>query len=164
MKPLIHALVSAAIAVPCALSVAAEPDMQPPQPLTQSYTPGLGEFMSVIQVRHAKLWFAGRGNNWQLAAYELGELKEGFADAAKYQPEFKGQPIAKIVEPMTAQPIAQLEEAIEAKDPVRFVKAYDNLSHACSACHQDTDHGFIVIQRPTSFPLTNQRFEIGRQQ
>ena len=57
---------------------------------------------------------------------------------------------------------AQLEKAIEAKDPVRFAKAYDGLSHACSACHQDTGHGFIEIQRPTTPPLTNQRFKLDR--
>ena len=118
--------------------------------------------MSAIQVRHAKLWFAGKGKNWPLAAYELDEVNEAFEDAAKYQPEFKGKPIAKIIEPMTAEPVAQLEKAIEAKDSIRFVRAYDSLTHACS-CHQATDHGFISIQRPTFPPLTNQRFSLGRQ-
>ena len=149
------------VALSCGVSTAAEPETSPPP--EQSYTPGLGEFMSAIQVRHAKLWFAGKGKNWQLAAYELDELKEAFEDAAKYQPEFKGKPIAKIIEPMTARPIAQLEKAIEVKDSARFVRAYDSLSHACSACHQATDHGFILIQRPTFPPLTNQRFTLGRQ-
>jgi hypothetical protein len=122
-----------------------------PSSHAQSYTPGLGEFMSAIQLRHAKLWFAGKGKNWQLAAYELDELKEAFGDAARYQPEFKGQPIAR------------LEQAIEARDSPRFVKAYDSLSHACSACHQATGHGFISIQRPTFPPLTNQRYDLDRQ-
>ncbi len=164
MKFVSHVLAALALALvlPNA-SVAAEPDTPTPSPQAQSYTPGLGEFMSAIQVRHAKLWFAGKNKNWQLAAYELGELKEGFADAAKYQPEFKGQPIAKVIKPITAPPIAQIEKAIEAKDFAGFAKAYDALSHACSTCHQDTGHGFIVIQRPTSPPLTNQRFDIGRQ-
>lgn len=149
------------LALPCAGFAA--PQEPPAATASQSYTPGLGEFMSSIQVRHAKLWFAGKGKNWQLAAYELDELKETFEDAAKYQPEFKGKPIAKIIEPMTAQPIAQLEKAIETRDSARFVRAYDSLSHACSACHQATDHGFIAIQRPTFPPLTNQRFNVGRQ-
>ncbi|MGU0989254.1 hypothetical protein ACSEOQ_12850 [Pseudomonas aeruginosa] len=80
----------------------------------------------------AKLWFAGTGKNRQLAAYELDELKEASEDAAKYQPEFKGKSIAKIIEPMTAEPVTQLEKAIEAKDSVCFVRAYDSLSHACT--------------------------------
>lgn len=162
MKVIILLAASAlTLALPCAGFAASQ---EPPAATTsQSYTPGLGEFMSAIQVRHAKLWFAGMGKNWQLAAYELDELKETLEDAAKYQPEFKGKPIAKIIEPMTALPIAQLEKAIEAKDSAHFVRAYDSLSHACSACHQATDHGFIAIQRPTFPPLTNQRYNLGRQ-
>ena len=38
------------------------------QPARESYAPGLGEFMTATQLRHAKLWFAGRMNNWDLAA------------------------------------------------------------------------------------------------
>ena len=40
------------------------------QPAIQPYKPGLGEFMTATQLRHAKLWFAGKDNNWDLAAYE----------------------------------------------------------------------------------------------
>lgn len=83
--------------------------------------------MGQIQMRHAKLWFAGKAKNWQLAAYELDEIKEAFEDAAKYQPNFKGQPIAAMIGPITARPITQLEKAIDAKDTVRFAKAFDSL-------------------------------------
>lgn len=161
MKPFFALIAPALVALSHGVSTAAEPET-PPQP-AKSYTPGLGEFMNAIQVHHAKLWFAGKSKNWQLATYELDELKEAFKDAAECQPEFKGKPIAKIIEPMTAVPVAQLEKAIEAKDSARFVRSYDGLSHACTACHQANDHGFIMIQRPTFPPLTNQRFSLGRQ-
>lgn len=130
-------------------------------PAPQGYMPVLGEIMSAIQMRHAKLWYAGKGKNWPLAAYELDEIKEAFGDAAKYQPNFKGKPIAEMVGPVTAASIEQLEKAVAAKDSVRFVKAYDELSRACTSCHQATEHGFIVIQRPSFPPLTNQRYDIG---
>ena len=39
--------------------------------LKNSYKPGLGEFMSQIQVHHAKLWFAGKNENWELANFEI---------------------------------------------------------------------------------------------
>ncbi|MBV8501595.1 MAG: hypothetical protein JO006_07755 [Paucibacter sp.] len=138
-------------------------ESQPATPPSAAYTPGLGEFMSTIQLRHAKLWFAGKGKNWALAAYELDELKEAFEEVGKYQPAFDGKPIAKLIGPMTAAPIAQLEHAIQAKDMVGFSKGFDALSHACSACHQATEHGFILIQRPVSPPMTNQRYEPARQ-
>ena len=127
-----------------------------------AYVPGLGEFMGAIQMRHAKLWFAGKAKNWQLAAYELDELKEAFEDAAKYQPEFKGKPIAELIGRMTNVPMTSLEKAIAAKDIAGFTKALDQLSSACMSCHQATGYGFISIQRPTSPHLTNQRYDLKR--
>ena len=124
-----------------------------------AYVPGLGEIMGSIQMRHAKLWFAAKGENWPLAAYELDELKEGFEDAAKYQPDFKGKPIAEMIGPATQKPLAEVAEAIDEKDSLHFVKAYDQLSRACSSCHRSAGRGFIVIQRPTAPPYTDQRYD-----
>lgn len=118
--------------------------------------------MGPIQTHHAKLWFAGKAKNWELAAYELDELREGFENAAKYQPDFKGKPIAKLIGSETDQPMAALKNAIEAKDMAKFTKAMDGLSSACTACHQAAGFGFIVIQRPAAPPLTNQRFDLRR--
>ncbi len=137
--------------LPGIASAVSEP--QPP------YTPGLGEFMSSIQMRHAKLWFAGKGRNWPLAGYELDELEEGLEDAAKYQPVFKGKPIAEMIGPATGEPLAQLKKAIDEKDSAHFVKAYDQLTRACSSCHQSAGHGFIVIRRPAVPPMSDQRYD-----
>ena len=45
------------------------------QSAKEPYNPGLGEFMTATQLRHAKLWFAGKDSNWDLAAYEIDEIK-----------------------------------------------------------------------------------------
>jgi hypothetical protein len=126
----------------------------------QSYVPGLGEIMGSVQMRHAKLWFAAKGENWPLAAYELGELKEGFEDAVKYQPDFKGKPIAEMIGPATQMPLSELAKAIAEKNEAHFVKAYDQLSAACSSCHRSAGRGFIVIQRPSAPPYTDQRYDV----
>jgi hypothetical protein len=36
--------------------------------------------MSLQQMRHPKLYFAGQAENWDLAAYEPDEIGEGFDD------------------------------------------------------------------------------------
>jgi hypothetical protein len=41
--------------------------------------PRLGDIMLAKQWRHIKLWFAGRQRNWDLAAYELAQLKANLA-------------------------------------------------------------------------------------
>src|SRR5690348_11640756 len=60
--------------------------------LSNSYKPGLGEFMSGIQVHHAKLWFAGQNQNWELADFELHEIMEALDDIKNFntdRPEIK---------------------------------------------------------------------------
>lgn len=118
--------------------------------------------MGAIQIRHAKLWFAGKMQNWELASYELDEIKEALEDAIKYHPNFKGNPIAKMIEFSTLQPITQIEQAIQNKNSKRFIKGFDNLSNACTSCHRSTGCGFILIQRPTHIPLGNQNFKLVR--
>lgn len=124
------------------------------------YIPGLGDIMGAIQMRHAKLWFAGIKGNWQLAAYELDEIKEGFEDAAKFQPDFKGRPILHMVQEITTRPLSDLQEAIETKNTEKFAIKFGQLTNACNSCHQASGYGFISIQRPKQPPFSNQRFEM----
>jgi hypothetical protein len=125
---------------------------------TGPYAPGLGEIMALQQMRHSKLWFAGAGRNWELAGYELDELKEGFEDAAKLYPTVNGVSLAQAISAIKAVDIPELGTAISARDRTRFATAFDKLTASCNACHQSTAHGFIVIQRPAALPYTNQSF------
>src|SRR3954462_14660441 len=36
----------------------------------KEFTPGLGEYMTTIQLHAGKLWFAAKAANWELADYE----------------------------------------------------------------------------------------------
>lgn len=86
-------IVTATIALTASVVVAAA------QPAKEPYQPGLGEFMTATQLRHAKLWFAGEQNNWDLAAYEIDEIKEGLEDAARLFPTYEGIPVAEMIRP-----------------------------------------------------------------
>ena len=48
--------------------------------------------MAATQVRHAKLWFAGKNKNWALAAWEVDEIREGLEDATKLHATMTGFP------------------------------------------------------------------------
>ena len=113
--------------------------------------PGLGEIMTLQQLRHIKLWFAGHGGNWPLADYEVGELEEGFDDVNKL---LGGDTVEKQV----GGPIKALEKAIADKSRAEFDASFDSLSVGCNSCHHVLGHGFIVIQRPTLLPYSNQNF------
>jgi hypothetical protein len=123
-----------------------------------SYRPGLGEIMSLQQMRHSKLWFAGSAGNWELAAYELDELKEGFDDVISYAAVHDGVRLAPLVKSVTEGTIPELAKAITARDGAKFATAFDALTGGCNACHQSAKRGFIAIQRPSGQPYTNQNF------
>ncbi len=125
-----------------------------------AYVPGLGEIMSLQQMRHAKLWLAGDAGNWQLAAYELDELGEGFDDVVAYHPTHKESPVdpKDAIPRMVTEPLAELRSAVEQKDRAAFVQAFDALTTACNSCHEATDFGFNRVQRPAANPYPNQVF------
>jgi hypothetical protein len=120
--------------------------------------PGLGETMGVIQQHHAKLYYAGSKSNWPLADYELGEIQEGLEDAVKFNPTFKGAPVASLVPALTKESLQKVHDAIGKKDKKAFVDAYKGLSSSCSNCHKAANHPFVQIQVPTDAQFSDQKF------
>ena len=86
----------------------------------EPYSSGIAEIMTFTQIRHAKLWLAGNAGNWQLADYEIDELKEGLEDAAKYVPTYKDMPVGQMIGSTIMAPIAEVEQAIKARDRVQI--------------------------------------------
>jgi cytochrome c553 len=134
----------------------AEPEQKSEAP--RPYVPGLEQFMGVIQNQHLKLWYAGSARNWELAAYQLGEIKEVMSDIQELVPTFKNLPLAEMVDSVLTKEIAALEKAIDAKDNKAFTARFERLTAACNSCHQGTGNGFIVIRRPAGPGFPNQDF------
>ena len=84
--------------------------------VANSYKPGFGEFMSGIQVHHAKLWFAGINDNWELAGFEVHEIMEALDDLQKFQPERKEIKLLPMLNPA----LDSLNAAIEHKNITAF--------------------------------------------
>ena len=124
----------------------------------KNYVPGLEQFMGVIQNEHAKLWYAGQARNWELAAYQLGEIKEVMSDVQDMVPTFKNLPLAQMLDAVITGPIAQLEKALDDKDSGKFATGYRDLTQACNSCHQAAGVGFIRIRQPVGTAFPNQDF------
>lgn len=125
---------------------------------SQPYTPGLVEFMLQVQSHHAKLWLAGNARNWELADYQIDELKELLEEITTRVPKYKDVPVGQMIESTTMPPIGDVESAIKARDFVKFTAAFDKLTVACNACHEAANRAFIIIQRPATSPFPNQSF------
>jgi hypothetical protein len=67
-------------------------------------------------------------------------------------------PLRDLISSVTAAPFEDLRKAIESKDTAVFAKAYDDLTSACNACHQATNHSAVVIRAPTDASLSDQDF------
>jgi hypothetical protein len=149
-----RALTALLLALGCAASA--------PEP--EAYAPGLGEIMTLTQMRHAKLWLAGEAGNWPLAAYELDELEERLADAVRFHPTHKSspRPLTVLVPDFMDAPVRELRDAAERRDRTAFAAAYDALTTACNGCHDAAHFGFNVVVRPAGNPWPNQRFEPSR--
>jgi hypothetical protein len=127
---------------------------------SEAYAPGLGDIMSLQQMRHVKLWLAGQAENWELAAYEIDELGEGFDDVVKFHPTHKDSPVAPkdAIPRMVTEPLRALAAAVGRKDPGAFAQAYDALTASCNNCHQAMNFGFNRVQRPDTNPYPSQLF------
>ena len=122
--------------------------------INNAYKPGLGEFMSGIQVHHEKLWFAGNAQNWQLADFEIHEIMEAVDDIKKYAAD---RPETKSI--IMLQPaIDSLNNSIQQKNVQSFKQSFLMLTNSCNNCHKEVNYDFNKIKIPDTPPFSNQVF------
>ncbi len=124
------------------------------QPSSEQYVPRLGDIMNAAQVRHSKLWFAAKAGNWDLATYELRQLKASLVEAAML---YSGIPVSNVT--TLATPLKSVSDAIDAKDSRRFAKSFGELTVGCNSCHRSMDRAFIVMRQPAEGAFGNQAFQ-----
>jgi len=112
-------------------------------PTAGEYVPRLGDIMSAAQTRHQKLWLATKAQNWELAAFELRQLKASLVEAALL---YSGIPISNVT--TLEAPLQSVQDAIAAKDGRKFAKSFGDLTEGCNSCHRDMKRGFVVMKVP----------------
>jgi hypothetical protein len=113
----------------------------------------LGDIMGDTQLRHIKLWYAGKSEDWDLAGYEVNRISESLTRAGM---SYVNIPVELIQS--AGKPLVRMREAISTKSEQEFMRSYSDLTGACNACHQVGGVGFIQIQTPTSSPFTDEVF------
>ena len=124
--------------------------------IDDAYKPGLGEFMSGIQVHHAKLWFAGKNNNWKLADFEIHEIMEAVEDIQHYAAD--RQEVKEL--PMLQPALDSINDAINKKDKNLFIKDFILLTNTCNNCHRTVNYEFNMVKIPETAPYSNQVFTV----
>jgi hypothetical protein len=130
------------------------------------FKPGLDDLMTMmVQPRHIKLLAAAQQKNWELAAFQLNELKASFRRIGQYIPTYRTLPMDSSVASIIAPKMDAVDAAIKAANPAQFATAYGELTAACNTCHQATEHAFLVMKVPSTAAITafiDQEFDAGK--
>ncbi len=110
-----------------------------------SMQPGLGRLMPEISERYWILYYAAKGGNWDLAAYQLKEAREI-------------QEVGETTRPARAEALKSFEKnyldpldaAIKAKDFKKFNKAFKDGIQGCNTCHIGQGFPYIKYQLPNA--------------
>ncbi|MBI3183337.1 MAG: hypothetical protein HYZ28_14465 [Myxococcales bacterium] len=117
---------------------------------------GLGTVMIEYNIRFNNLWFAGQSNNWDMARYQVKEMREIQAVAEVTRPAR-----APLLQAFATSFLARLDNAIASQDPVDFATAYDQAIAGCNGCHAASSSpdfpsfNFVKVTRPTASHFQN---------
>jgi hypothetical protein len=109
--------------------------------------PGLGTVMIEYGNRYSTAYYAAKGGNWGLAAYQIKEAREIQEVGETTRP---GRAAAlKAFEKTYLDPI---DAAIKSKDWKKFDSAFQAGVAGCNACHVSQDFAYIKYELPSAPP------------
>ena len=123
------------------------------------WQPGLGEYMSGLQLHMAKMWFAAEASNWDLANYELHETSETMDAVAGLNVSRNNVDISVEIKSVLGSQIMNLQRAIDEQSLTAFTASYNKALSACNECHNSFGYRFIHVTTPSAPPVTNQVWE-----
>jgi hypothetical protein len=119
------------------------------------FKPAFDDLMTMlVQPRHIKLYAAGQQKNWELAAFELNELRGALRRIGQTIPKYRAYEVDGAVGSIFTPAAQKMDAAIKAADATQFASAYGELTTACNACHQGMEHPFLVIKTPDASAMS----------
>ena len=109
--------------------------------------PGLGDVMPALDRRNTILYYAAKGGNWDLAAYQVKELGEGIDVGMITRPARKSA-----LDNFASTALTPLGDAVKSKDMAKFDDAWSKENTACNACHVSQGFKYIVWSLPKTQP------------
>jgi hypothetical protein len=109
--------------------------------------------MSHVGYHFSNLWWAIDRENWPLADFYLGETKNNIDWAVRTRPVRKnnaGQDVdlRGIAQALENTQLAQMKQAIAARQKAECVKLYEQMMEGCYACHKASDKPYLRPQKP----------------
>lgn len=113
--------------------------------------PGLGTVMIEYGARYGNMYYAAKGGNWDLAAYQLKEAREIQEVGETTRPAR-----AEALKAFEKSYLDPLELAIKAKNFSRFDEVFKKGIQGCNGCHAAQGFPYIKYELPkaSTFPLS----------
>jgi len=114
--------------------------------------PGMAELMLAIGQRYQIMVHAGRQQNWQLAAYQLGAVRKLFNTAKVTRPKF-----TEVMGRFATEFLEPIGEAIRQRDRQRFDASVTASIEASDRYHREWGYDYIRFrvsdQAPSGYDL-----------
>ena len=117
--------------------------------------PGLGTLMRDVSDRYWIAYYAAKGGNWELAAYQLRGVRSLFKKGNMTRPKYK-----VMIENYTKTILDPLDQQVAAKNFAEFEKVYRKGIELANSMHVATHHAEIVWKLPANPP---QYLDLGAQ-
>jgi hypothetical protein len=123
------------------------------------FKPAMDDLMTMlVQPRHMKLYYAGQAKNWQLAAFQINELRGALARIGRTIPNYRNINVDTAVASIFADKLKAVDAAVKAADFTQFNTACGEMTAACNDCHKGMEHPFLVIKIPDAGNFPDQEF------
>jgi hypothetical protein len=126
--------------------------------------PSQSHTMTDVAYQFACLWFAGKANNWPLAAFFLNEARQHIRWTIRIRPirkdlEGNSVDLKGIYDSVDDSVMAKLQQVIDKKDGVQFVATYKETLVQCYSCHKASGKPYLRPMVPTVPPQTIINFD-----
>jgi len=116
------------------------------KPAAPPPAPRFGDLMTQVARRFELVGRASLANRWELAAFELDELRETFEDLPRAAvPEDVKADVPTLIKQFVPTIETTLAAALAKKDPAQLATAFATAAGACNGCHIAAGKPFIEV-------------------
>jgi hypothetical protein len=119
--------------------------------------PSNSHIMMDVGWHWTNLWFAAQAKNWPLAQFQFNETRSHIQWLIKKSPKIKSQgpdkeevDVAGIFDGVDTSTLADVKNAIAAKDSAKFASAYKVMLESCYSCHKSVGRPYLRPMIPAA--------------
>ena len=109
--------------------------------------PGMAALMKEVGERYTRAYYAAKGGNWKLSAYQLNQVRVAFKTAKVTRPKFTDD-----LTKFDSEYLMPIFKAIHAKDWGLFEEAYENGIEGSDFFHDKNGYPYIRYLLPGAPP------------